>query len=65
MSVGDPSVLNFQCIISYQTFNNSSLVPATLLIHLQTNNNEYKDKHIEFFQRELAELNKGKKNLTS
>jgi hypothetical protein len=63
--VGDPSAPNSQCVICFKTFNNSSLAPAKLLRHLQTNHSEYKDKPIEFFQRRLDELNKSQKNLSS
>lgn len=64
-STGDPSAPNSQCVICFKTFSNSSLAPAKLLRHLQTNHSEYKDKPVDFFQRKLVEMNKSKKNLSS
>jgi len=47
LSVGEPSVPNGQCVICYKTFSSSSLAPAKLLRHLQTNHSENKDNLIE------------------
>lgn len=54
--VGNADAPDAQCILCHKILSNSSLVPAKLRRHLETNHPEFKDREITFFMRKLDSL---------
>lgn len=59
-ATGNSEAPDALCILCNKILSNSSLAPAKLRRHFETNHSEYKNKDIKFFERKLESLEKTK-----